>query len=631
MKRFLVLFLMVFALLFPISVRANSNVDYTIDLYKGDLRIHEDNSAHFSQEVSFSYDSSYNGQYVTLGKAGNTPENFGIAADPTVYVEKNGQKVENPEIILQDLGDGYRLKIYNGGSSGDKVTIKVVWRLKNMLFAHQDVAELNWKPISDWDETINHVLFTLSTDEKTEESQLWGHQGYFKDNPIVENQNQGSYKVDVNRVSGVLELHGYWDAQVLGSSVKRISEDALPRILKTEETIKKNSNLLNLLFVQVIPIATPFLALSQIWRYRRFKEELNRYQSKLGKTRLYEVPEDLSPLVLAADVYQVDFKDLVDNPKGHRITFDKAVQAIILDLLDRSVLTLDKSQEVPQLSITNMAKAGSSDLAFLEMAFGQEMSLPLDQLFSDFQYDENTISNLRTIYTGSRLEDEVHKSSKDVRTRISLALAKMKQSVKQDIADLGLIPIYRPLSTKESGKLVSTYGFIFLLAILSGGLAFFFMVKGSIFVIMYIALTVFLVLFGVIMIKGAASNLTLGVVTPDGAYRLEQWTSFERMIRDIKTFKVVELEGLVVWNRLLVYATLYGEADKVRKYLKVNHIQLPEEFDYVHTPYLLHSTSHFMTTSSHSYEASTFSVSSGSSGGGGGFSGGGGGGGGGSF
>lgn len=33
----------------------------------------------------------------------------------------------------------------------DRVTITVTWKLKNMLFVYNDIVELHWIPISDWD------------------------------------------------------------------------------------------------------------------------------------------------------------------------------------------------------------------------------------------------------------------------------------------------------------------------------------------------------------------------------------------------------------------------------------------------------------------------------------------------
>ena len=65
-----------------------------------------------------------------------------------------------------------------------------------------------------------------------------------------------------------------------------------------------------------------------------------------------------------------------------------------------------------------------------------------------------------------------------------------------------------------------------------------------------------------------------GVLTEEGAEIFYLWTSFENMLRDIAHLDQAELESIVLWNRLLVYATLFGYAKKVSKLMKVRHIQL---------------------------------------------------------
>ena len=40
------------------------------------------------------------------------------------------------------------------------------------------------------------------------------------------------------------------------------------------------------------------------------------------------------------------------------------------------------------------------------------------------------------------------------------------------------------------------------------------------------------------------------------------------MIKSIPSFKESELESVILWNRILVYATLYGQAKKVSDVLK---------------------------------------------------------------
>ena len=44
---------------------------------------------------------------------------------------------------------------------------------------------------------------------------------------------------------------------------------------------------------------------------------------------------------------------------------------------------------------------------------------------------------------------------------------------------------------------------------------------------------------------------------------------FGRMLKEIAHLNDAELQSLVLWNRLLVYAALYGVADQVTKVMKL--------------------------------------------------------------
>ena len=62
-----------------------------------------------------------------------------------------------------------------------------------------------------------------------------------------------------------------------------------------------------------------------------------------------------------------------------------------------------------------------------------------------------------------------------------------------------------------------------------------------------------------------------GVLNEAGEEVYYLWTSFENMLREIARLDQAELESIVVWNRiLLVYATLFGYADKVSHLMKVH-------------------------------------------------------------
>ena len=78
---FIISILFLVTLLIPFRGKA-AEIDSRIEQYNGRLEIHQDNTATFIEEVTYVYDDPYNGQYITLGRAGKVPSNFQIESKP---------------------------------------------------------------------------------------------------------------------------------------------------------------------------------------------------------------------------------------------------------------------------------------------------------------------------------------------------------------------------------------------------------------------------------------------------------------------------------------------------------------------------------------------------------------------
>ena len=100
--------------------------------------------------MTYDFDSDYKGQYVTLGKIGG----YSIMDDTKVSATVNGKE-------KTDSYEGVKLKVYNSGSDGDRVVLKVTWQIQHLLNLYSDIAVLNWFPISDWDKGFGQVDFTV--------------------------------------------------------------------------------------------------------------------------------------------------------------------------------------------------------------------------------------------------------------------------------------------------------------------------------------------------------------------------------------------------------------------------------------------------------------------------------------
>lgn len=124
-------------------------------------------------------------------------------------------------------------------------------------------------------------------------------------------------------------------------------------------------------------------------------------------------------------------------------------------------------------------------------------------------------------------------------------------------------------------------------------------------------------------------------LTQKGVDEQEQWEGLKKYMEDFSMIKDREVPELILWEKYLVYATLFGNADKVLEQLKVVYPEFSNE-DYMmnttyfyliaHTGFNNSFVNSVNTTMQRAYQSSIAASSSSSGGGfGGGFSGGGGG------
>ena len=631
MKRYFYLLLVLFSCL--CFGRVVSAVDYDIESYQGDLVLREDNTATYTEKVTYKFNDDYNGQIVSLGSAGKMPNGFAIDGNPTVSVLTNGEPDMDINPQVKDLGDGYEVKIYNSGNDGDRVVVTVTWQLRNLLFLHRDIAELNWTPISDWDQGIGEVVLTVSGLSNPDKSELFAHSGYFGTQPFVDKDGT-DYLVKLNGIGSGdnVELHGYWDRQTVSLVSQNEDEsDYLPTFKAQEEKIARKT----VFYRQLGEIYMPLLLLCAILvaaiLYFVFTQKIKPKQSYPKNARLYEAPQDLAPLVLAENIYAVDMED-VDPTRGGKaaLNFENMVQATLLDLLDRGNLLLQGDAENPVLQIATYDGLADFERRFLGMAFNKQSQASVKDLFSAYQISEDIYK-----HKSSADESYIRNIGSNIKSLFTNSLRSLSKEVRSEGKRLGLFGHYRPLKVQEKRLLITAI--ILASAVLLFSLGFLFVYLGAFggFIWIYIPLA----LVGLVMICIFASKAQLywrdGVLNDEGAHDFYLWRSFSNMLRDIAHLDKTEIEGIILWNRLLVYATLFGYADRVSRVMALRQIHLgnPSMDSYVqdNLHYAFYSSMHSFSNYGHvATTASNFSVSSGGSSGGG-FSGGGGGGGGGAF
>ena len=82
MKKFLYLVFAILICIFVVRDVQASGPSYDVLSYRGTLTLNTWDDATYEEELVYYFKNSYNGQYVTLGSAGNMPQGFEIEMPP---------------------------------------------------------------------------------------------------------------------------------------------------------------------------------------------------------------------------------------------------------------------------------------------------------------------------------------------------------------------------------------------------------------------------------------------------------------------------------------------------------------------------------------------------------------------
>lgn len=406
------------------------------------------------------------------------------------------------------------------------------------------------------------------------------------------------------------------------------------KFLKKEKSIEQKTFFYRTLLLKVVPIVSVLLFILAFIPWIRYFISTRTRRIAKG-VRLYEPPQNLPPLVLAKALYQLDFERMVMSREKGQLKFNHLIQATVLDLIDRGNLRLTRDENGETLTCLHYEGLADFELKFIEMIFDQESEINISEVFSKYKIDKVALKKDFRAAKSDTQRDRIRKIGNEVQSLLKKDAQQLSKGVDKEIAKLGLPSYFRDLSEKEEALSKTGCALHFwLLLILFVSMCFLSFGFGSHLSSFYFWMIVLLVVFFIpfyILVKIREDHLQ-SLENLDSQF---QWMAFRNMIESIPNFNQAELESVILWNRILVYATMYGQAKKVSQVLKNHQISLPyENWDTV--VWLTTSSNSFldgstlMSYADDSYSVSSFSTnSSDGSGGfdGGGFSDGGGGGG----
>lgn len=510
--------------------------------------------------------------------------------DDSDFQELEKGKPSNYGYLENDIANGKSYKMYFK-ANGEMIAFKITYIIKDVVVLHKDVAELYWTFIgNNYEDRITDLQIRVNLPEEDESNyfRVWAHgdmagEVYPYDNRylLATIKNLDSHNpVDVRTT---------FDASLMDKETvtKVVSTNALDGIIEVE---KKRADIQNEKRQQAKKAYYGFLIASIIyyivliaaWVYVYFKYD-KEYKSMFKN----EYNRDF------IDDYNVEVVDYLMNKN---IT-PNALSASIMNLLYKKVIAVEeipsKKKKKKDYKFTLKEKSTNNEtenylIDFLFNRVGYEGVFTTEDL-NNYAIGRKTCEKFSTNYT--TWKNKVIEAGK-------------KENFFESNAKAISISIF-----------LLVIASIMCILTIANNIALF-------FPFINIFLTIIFLIYTCVFFKR----------TKKGNEDYARWKSFKKFLNDFGTFDAKELPEVALWERYMVYATVFGLAKKVSKVMNVKIKELEEYGIYNPTYtdwYIYNSINSSVNNSVHSNVSAVNreranSASSSGSGFGGGFSSGGG-------
>ena len=614
-------------LLIPTFVKA-SDVDYEITNYyidsyileNGDLEIKElivlngsfngyirelatSNSVlSHSNKIDFEHDAIYNASGIYDMKIGAKKVNdvsFDTFNDEFEKLEIGDSFSSNSKKTVVTKYSNYdEYKMYYR-SNNESVAFLLDYKLDKAIVLHNDVAELYWQFIgNDFTDQINDlkIRIHLPSNDESDSFKVWAHGDLTGEIKKENNKTVYAY-VKYLYSNSPVDIRMTFDKNLITdtSKAKKSNEEALDSILKVEKERALEANRIRKRQQKLVAIANYtgiFLIIFQIINiiYIYFKHD-KEYKSDFNNDYYREFFDD----------FNVEVGDYILK----RTITPNAMSASIMNLIYKKNIKLEKiedgKKENYEFTLLNKDNLSDTEIKLVNFLFekvGENNKFTTEEL-KKYAKSTKTYSDFNNTYT----------------------------SWKNSVISNG-----KKLKIFETSIPNKIFNVLFCLLVMFVGVIFSTNIGLSIPYVIATILSIIVVVYSLQVLKR----------TKYGNEQYLRLKASKRFLSDFGTFDIKELPEITLWERYMVYSTLFGIASKVSKSMnvKIKEISDYENIQTFHTNYydfelcniINSSISSAVSMANHTameVAASSMSSSSGSGGGfssGGGFGGGGGGG-----
>ena len=478
---------------------------------------------------------------------------------------------------------------------------EISYTVNDAILKCNDCAELYWQFVGgDFEvdaKKIKGIILLPSRVNNIDEIKVWGHTEGLNGTIYATDTNKIEFEVNSFRHGRFVEIRTLFPTELISYSGRIKNINILDKAI-TEETMWANeanarrqrkeyeTKVIMTVFVIGVILLNIVLTIVYIRKMRKYiakKKTLVKFKPTQKFEYFREIPdENITP----CQAYKIDNIKLGDF---NAYNFGNLFSATVLDL------TLKKYIEINQ--------DGKKKFTF-------KILKPADD---NLNLDEKYIFNflIKAVKKDDMVTlNELESYIKNHPSAVETLLKKSTENTNSELASKKLID-------KELQKEYSNYITYEVCYVIFGMIS----LLCTMFLLAIPAIIFFIDAF---LCSRIANNLN--VLTQEGVDQKEQWKGLKKFMKEFSLLDKREVPELVLWEKYLVYATVFGIADKVIKQLKIVYPNFDEMTSQMNTFTCMHlmTNTNFSSSFSHAMTSSFSSAYSSGSGSGGGFSGGGG-------
>lgn len=492
---------------------------------------------------------------------------------------------------------------------------EISYTVEDAIAKYSDYAQLYWQFVgSDFEISANKIKGTILLPydaESKEDIKVWGHTEDLNGEIYATGTNKIEFNINQFRSGRYVEIRTLFSTDMISYSARGEEKEILNEVIEEETTWvneanarRKRKEVINTIIVIVVAIICIIIC---VFLIRKLIKNVKNIFSikKLKPTQnieyYREIPreKDSSP----AEALSI-FKNA--NTSFNSTDLGRIFAATLLDLNLKKMIDFKvEKQDGKKETIT---------IKFLDK--NEELIKNNDEK-EIFTFLKQAMSSKEEI-TVKELQKYIESHS----SKIESFKKKIQQKTDEELIKEQLIDAENKKQYKKLLDSITLYSSLILFSVI-WGIPLAAIVNKMIFVPIIIIVTLMIVnMIAVIIFKNK-----INVFTQKGLDEKEEWKGLKKYMEDFSMLNEKEVPEIVIWEKFLVYATVFGIDKKVLKQLKIVYPDIENKMDlstYAYMNLMIHTD--FSSNFSSAISSSMSSAYSSASGSGGGFSGGGGGG-----